>query len=631
MRQNASHKSAHWAYLLSVYALGMAVFLLFRIANVLVFRMDAGPQHWGTDLWRAFGMGLRFDTVISAYALALPLLGLLAGGLCGIRHKAYYRVLHGCTATFYLLCFFACAADIPYFHYFFNRLNVAALAWMDSFSFMVKMIAEEPSFLIYVFVFLLVTAGYLWMMRLIRRRFTPENALPIRRIPYALTGLLCIALCLVGIRGRLSIKSPIRVGTAYFSNNAFLNQLGLNPMFTFLHSVSESRKNQALSLIDSETARREAEAQQQAFLPADTACIRLAPKTNVVLVIMESMAAHKVGHFRPESRLTPCLDSLISEGLCYENAWSAGIHTHNGIYSTLFSYPAILNRHSMKKTVIPEMNGLPNILKAKGYHTLYFTTHDEQFDNVAGFLYANGVERIISQKNYPAKAVKSALGVPDHVMFDRALRELDKQEQPFFACLLTASDHNPYVFPDGISLQPKSKDLSEKMVEYADWAIGRFMREARQRAWFKHTVFVFVADHGAYGEAVYDMSLSYHHIPLLFYAPGQIPARQREDIALQTDIGPTLVGMLFPGERNLTLGIDLQRQSRKYAFFSADNKIGVLDSVWFYRYRVADGCESLYRWREQDTEDRLPQEKARAEAMRTYGFSMIQYAYDCLP
>ena len=170
----------------------------------------------------------------------------------------------------------------------------------------------------------------------------------------------------------------------------------------------------------------------------------------------------------------------------------------------------------------------------------------------------------------------------------------------------------------------------QSQVEYADWAIGRFLHQAEQRAWFRHTVFVFVADHGAYGETDYDMSLSYHHVPLFFYAPGRIPAQHRTEPAQQIDIGPTLIGMLWPGEPNLTLGLDLQRQRREYVFFSADNKIGVLDSVFFYRYRTADGNESLYRYRAHDTQDYLSARKAKADSMRTYGFSMIQYAYDKL-
>ena len=579
---------------------------------------------------KAFAMGLRFDTVISCYILSLPLVGILAGHLCGMRRDGYYRGWHLLTVLLYLTAFLACAADIPYFNYFFTRLNISAFSWMDSLPFVVKMIVEEPAFILYLFLFLAVGFCYVMLMRRIRLHWLTRLEKPERILPAILLGILMAGCCMIGMRGRLSIKSPIRTGTAYFSDNAFLNQLGLNPMFTLLSSMREAKKNKELHLIDSETARQVA----TGWLPEprhDTSgIIRLSPDCNVVVVIMESMAACKVGHFRPERNLTPHLDSLIAGSLIFENAYSAGIHTHNGIYSTLFSQPAIPGRHSMKWTVIPKIDGMPALFHSKGYQTIYFTTHDEQFDNVAGFLYANGIRRIISQKDYPAKEVKSTLGVPDHVMFDRAIEELGKERRPFFACLMTASDHNPYILPDDIGWEPRSKNISEKMVEYADWAIGRFIRKAKQTSWFANTLFVFVADHGSSDESLYDMPLSYHHVPLLFYAPGQIKPDRRSDLALQTDIGPTIAGMIFDSEYGNPAGIDLQRQRRTFAYFSADDKIGVLDSVHFYRYRMSDGNESMYRYRNHETVNLLPEYMTKADSMRRYGFSMIQQAYDKL-
>jgi phosphoglycerol transferase MdoB-like AlkP superfamily enzyme len=623
-------KGRPFLYLLMTYLLGMGIFALFRMANTLVFRMHAGPQHWGGGLWTALGMGLRFDTVVSCYLLSLPLVGIIAGHLFGIRRSGYYRCWHLWTELLFLAAFLACAADIPYFNYFFTRLNVTAFSWMDSLPFVVKMVVEEPAFVLYLFVFFAVGIGYVLLMRRIRLRWLSQVEKPGHVLPAILLGILLAGCCMIGMRGRLSIKSPIRTGTAYFSDNAFLNQLGLNPVFTLLGSMREAQKNQDLRLIDSEIVRQEVSAHFPAPLRDTSDIIRLSPNCNVVIVIMESMSACKVGHFRPERHLTPHLDSIIDRSLSFENAYSAGIHTHNGIYSTLFSQPAVPGRHSMKMTVIPQIGGMPVLFQSEGYRTLYFTTHDEQFDNVAGFLYANGIMRIISQKDYPAKAVKSTLGVPDHVMFDRAVEELGKERQPFFACLMTASDHNPYILPEDIGWKPRSKKMNEKMVEYADWAIGRFVRKAKQTSWFANTLFVFVADHGSSDESLYDMPLSYHHVPLIFYCPGQISPCRRNDLAQQTDIGPTVTGMLFSVENGDPAGIDLQRRWRPYVFFSADDKIGVLDSVFFYRYRIADGCESLYRYRNGEAEDLLSSFPSKADSMRRYGFSMIQQAYDKL-
>ncbi len=468
-------------------------------------------------------------------------------------------------------------------------------------------------------------------MRRIYRKFLKENEGNVQYFKQIVLSLLLVGLCFLGMRGRVALKSPIRVGTAYFCNDPFLNQLGLNPMFTFFNSIKERRKNKDVNLIDPATAERVYLAQLSDSTFGDSPLIQLPPNTNVVVVMMESMAACRVTHFNPAAPPTPQLDSIAAHGLSFENAYSAGIHTHNGIYSTLFSFPAVLDHHSMKKTDIPVMCGMPHHFKAHGYHTMYFTTHDDQFDNVAGFLYANDIEHVVSQKDYPADEVKSTLGVPDHVLFRHVVEELDKaNDKPFFAAVMTASYHNPYVLPDDIGWKPQSESMDDKMVEYADWSIGEFMRMAKERPWFENTLFVFVADHGVSGNSPYDMSLKYHHVPMLFYCPSQIPPQTRLQLALQIDIGPTVLGMLFPDDDNSTFGLDLQRQTRRYAFFSADDKIGVLDSAHFYRYRIADANEALYFYRTEDVENHIYAERAQADAMREYGFGMIQHAFDRL-
>ncbi|MBR4197614.1 MAG: sulfatase-like hydrolase/transferase [Bacteroidales bacterium] len=622
---------SHLYYLLSVYVVGIVAFALFRCINTLVFWLKADQTGWGFDLARAFFMGWRFDTVISCYILALPLLYLFVIKLIGIKRRGFYLGAHIFIMVLYLVSFFACAADIPYFNYFFTRLNVSALAWMDSPAFVVKMIVEESRFLLYLAVFLIFAVAYVLVMRRLYRKFLKESGGNVQYFKQIVVGLLLVGICLLGMRGRIALKSPIRVGTAYFCNDAFLNQLGLNPMFTFFNSIKESRKNKDVNLIDPATAERVYLAQMSDSTFGDSALLQLPPNTNVVVVMMESMAACRVTHFNPAAPPTPSLDSIAAHGLSFENAYSAGIHTYNGIYSTLFSFPAVLDHHSMKKTDIPVMCGMPHHFKAHGYYTMYFTTHDDQFDNVAGFLYANDIEQVVSQKDYPADEVKSTLGVPDHVLFRHVVEELDKaNDKPFFAAVMTASYHNPYVLPDDIGWKPQSESMDDKMVEYADWSIGEFMRMAKERPWFENTLFVFVADHGVSGNSPYDMSLKYHHVPMLFYCPSQIPPQTRSQLALQIDIGPTVLGMLFPDDDNSTFGLDLQRQRRQYAFFSADDKIGVLDTAHFYRYRVADANEALYFYRTEDVENHIDAERPQADAMREYGFGMIQHAFDRL-
>ena len=125
-----------------------------------------------------------------------------------------------------------------------------------------------------------------------------------------------------------------------------------------------------------------------------------------------------------EKGLTPFLDSIAAAAWSFDNIWSAGIHTYNGIYSTLTGHPALMKKHPMEQVHVPRIDGLPVMLRRQGYQTLFFTTHDELFDNMSGFLSANGIDRIIGQKDYPAREVKSTMGVPDEFMFRFAIGRL---------------------------------------------------------------------------------------------------------------------------------------------------------------------------------------------------------------
>lgn len=622
-------------YILYAYLIGILFFTLFRLANTLVFCLGSeNPPDLEGLYWKALIIGWRFDTLVSCFILAIPILMILVGLWTRIRAKAYYAVAHHFTVTLFILSFVACASDIPYFLYFFTRLNAMVVNWIDSPATVVSMIVKEPSYIGFAALFIAIAVGYwFWMRRLWRRLLKPESEpLPIGW--GIVISIVLVAGCFIGMRGRLAKKSPMRVGNAYFCTNPFLNQIGLNPMFTFVKSLEEisESSNKPVDLIDPETAHTIAWDERAVDYTPDVE-YKLPEGTNIVLVIMESMAHGKIASLHPERpALTPNLDTLLEKSLFFDNAYSAGIHTYNGVYSTLYSHPALLAQHSMKYTTTPMMCGLPQQLRKAGYQTLFCITHDPGFDNIGGFLQYNGIEKMITQLDYPSSEVVGTWGVPDHVMFRHAIEAIDSRDtsRPFFAAMLTCSDHGPYILPEDIELKPKSEAIHHKMIEYADWSIGQFMAEARKHDWFKNTLFVFVADHGASLVNHYDMSLSYHHIPLIFYYPGVIAPCRRDDIALQIDITPTLLGMLQIDCGNNTLGIDLFHQHRPYAYFSADDKIGVLDSTWFYLYRVSDNHSSLYRYRNGEPTDYIESEPARAEAMQRYAFGMIQESQQML-
>ena len=140
-------------------------------------------------------------------------------------------------------------------------------------------------------------------------------------------------------------------------------------------------------------------------------------RRNVVLVLMESMSASLMQRFGQEAQLTPCLDSLYRHSLSCANFYSAGNHTNHGLYATLYSFPSVMKRNAMKGSVIPAYSGLPTVLCVNGYDTMFFMTHESQYDNMNAFFRTNGYEEIYSQENYPADKLVSSWGVQDDYLF----------------------------------------------------------------------------------------------------------------------------------------------------------------------------------------------------------------------
>lgn len=619
---------------LKVYLLSVLVFSLFRL--ILFFteagRIDATVST--TDLLTAFAMGFRFDTVITGYIILLPYLILTVLSFLPYPYKAAQTVLFYCVFTLLSIAFLICAIDIPYFNQFFARLSVTAFEWLDSPAFVVKMIIQEPRY----WLFILPPAAAVWFMyRALRKIFfvsrldAPASGKLVQIILSAVfTGLL-----LLSIRGRAEIKSPIRIGTAYFSNNAFLNQLGLNPNFTLIRSYLDSRKeeNRSVTLMNDSVA----VANVRQYLGINTPdsgrpLSRTLPgngaasgKYNVVVVIMESMSAAKMGRHGNTRHLTPFLDSLSNEGYYFENTYTAGIHTFNGIFSTLFSYPALFRQHPMKETSILKFHGISSALKENGYSSIYFTTHDGQFDNVEGFLRANDFENVVTKQDYPPDEVKTTLGVPDDYMFRFSIPVLNKLSasgKPFFAALMTASDHGPYFIPE--YFKPKSAEIKNQAVEYADYSLQKFVHLCSKEKWFRNTIFVFVADHGAPIDATYDLSLTYNHTPLLFYAPDIIREKKVFDkMAGQIDIFPSIMGLLNLPYTNNTLGINLFEENRPYIFFNGDDKYGVIDHEWLL-VRRHDKSVSLYKYTDKDTHNYADENPEIVAAMKLYAESNLQ-------
>jgi phosphoglycerol transferase MdoB-like AlkP superfamily enzyme len=82
----------------------------------------------------------------------------------------------------------------------------------------------------------------------------------------------------------------------------------------------------------------------------------------------------------------------------------------------------------------------------------------------------------VARTDFPPESIvfENIWGVADEVLFANALTVLDTATQrnnPFFAHIMTVSNHRPYTYPDG-RINIPSPGGREGAVKYTDYAIG---------------------------------------------------------------------------------------------------------------------------------------------------------------
>ncbi len=627
-------------YLMSIHIIALLVYLLFRLYLFCAIDYEFPLEIGFTTKAIAFVKGLWFDNVIACYIMILPLTIMCIANLFKRIPKFVPYSCMIIAGMLFSLSFIASSANIPYFIYFFNNINSSIFNWMGYGATTGGMIFGESSYYLPILCYFIATITFWWVLNELTKKFCriTENYPPRSQYPYnqaivVLAGLACIGLCFFGIRGRTGYN-PIKVSQAYYCQDPFLNQLGINPTFNLLTSTLDDmrKENRPIELLSDEVAVSNVQHYlNRQGIDGISPIARVVSgndstyRKNIVIILMESMSADLMKTFGQNKNLTPYLDSLYQVSRSYENFYSSGLHTNHGIYATLYSFPTIMKRNAMKGTTIPVYSGLPTILAENGYHNMFFMTHESQYDNMNAFFRTNGFHEIYAEEDYPTDKRVNSFGVQDDFLFSYALPVIDeraKTGQPFMSVLLTISNHPPYIVPE--NQKYNTIEPHDRIVEYADRSIKEFMTEASKTSWWDSTIFVLLGDHGKLvGTPESEMPQSYNHVPLIIHGEG-IEAEIVSDFAGQIDVAPTLLDMLGIGYTQNNFGINLNAEKRPYIFYSTDKHIAVRDSSHLFIYEPSEKLEYFYMIKDGKLIGTVSD--SVFVDLKKYGFSMLQSA-----
>jgi phosphoglycerol transferase MdoB-like AlkP superfamily enzyme len=285
-------------------------------------------------------------------------------------------------------------------------------------------------------------------------------------------------------------------------------------------------------------------------------------RLNVVVVTVESLGAEFLGAYGNAGGLTPNLDRLSRESLWFSNVYATGNRTVRGLEAVALALPPTPGQSIVRRPNNDALFSLGSVFEDKGYGVLFAYGGYGYFDDMNSFFDANDY-RSVDRRAIPASRIEfeNVWGVADEHLFDQVLEEFDRDfgehpGRPLFAHVMTTSNHRPYTYPAG-RIDIASGTGRDGAVKYTDYALGRFLDRARAKPWFRDTVFVITADHGANARGGAQIPVVNYRIPLFVYAPGHVAPRRIDRLMSQIDIAPTLLGLLDFNYYSKFLGRDL--------------------------------------------------------------------------
>ena len=246
-------------FLLKIHVLGLAVLSLFRMIEFVTLKDMLTPAVKG-ETWLqmgAFVRGLWFDNVIACYIMVVPMLVVMLAACFNSHHRGWRRFAVWWFSILYPLAFAVSAANIPYFAFFFKNINSSIFEWFGYTGTTAGMMFQESSWWLYIIIFIVVTAIFIRLLWYAEKRafIDIQVAKGSTRRPLGIALRLIVTsmllgLCFFGIRGRTGYN-PIKISAAYYCNDSFLNQLGINPSFNLLTSTLDDmrKENRSLNLM----------------------------------------------------------------------------------------------------------------------------------------------------------------------------------------------------------------------------------------------------------------------------------------------------------------------------------------------------------------------------------------------
>ena len=559
---------ALFAMSLLVMAIEKPLFLLWYHAQAA----EASAAELALVVWN----GLKLDQTVAGYITALPLLVVLAalwipGRWSRSVLKGYLLVIAAVAAT-------AFAANLALYEYWAFPLDSSVLQYLASPKEALASVTAGQ-LLLQLLVAAAVFGGMAWCYLRVLRLYDPARR-STHRAGSTLVLLLAAGVLFLPIRGGVSVATA-NVSKVYFSGRMFLNHAAVNPLFSFLSTLSDGDDALYEYEFFPEPERAAIFEPLRGDLPAGirTDTLLRTRRPNVVLFLVESFGRSTVDERVGGEPVAPEFQRLKGEGVYFDNLFANSFRTDRGTVAVLSGFPAQTKMSVMKLPV--KSQRLPSIarsLRREGYATSFYYGGDLNFTNTASYLYGTGFDRLTWQKDLHFDAPTSKWGYADDVVIDaftdHVLAEAASQ-RPFFAAMLTLSSHEPFDVPFA-----KFDDPMLNAMAFTDACLGRFVERVRQTPVWDDLLVILIADHAyPYPYGIANSDALRHRIPMLWLGGAVRRPAVVETYGSQSDLAATLLAQLGIAHGDFLFSRDLFDPARpKFGYWCFNNGFGVADA-----------------------------------------------------
>ncbi len=586
---------SRFSVLFSILSLYIVLSLVVRAVFLFWSMKDLDPDL--LLISKAFFKGFFFDLTVGSLFLLLYAIYLLIfpkkwiGSTFDKVFTYFYLVL------ILIIIYFSLLAEIPFWDEFGVRFNFIAVDYLIYTYEVVENINQSyplPLIFAVLILLILVTLYTLKKTGAFRSTFSDKRSVKIR-------SSFAVPLIVVASVLGLLMKNK----QAESTDNLVVNELGKNGVFSFFTAFKANELDYATfypKISDKEAykvLKNDLLQENQSYnsnLMDDisrTTTGNAEQKPNIILITIESFSGEFIKAFGNKDNITPNYDKLADESIFFTNLYATGTRTVRGMEALTLSVPPTPGNSIVRRPDNQNLFSISTILQQKNYQPYFIYGGDGYFDNMNNFFGGQGFDIVdrnrgnalsddIKTKRFqiPDNEVsfENAWGICDEDLYRQSIKYADKNaraHKPFFQFVMTTSNHKPYTFPNGkIDLPQGERNAA---VKYTDYALGKFLAEAKTKSWFKNTVFVIVADHCANSAGKWEINIKNHHIPAIIYNLPQKPEKI-DRLTSQIDLMPTLFGYLGWNYNTSLYGKDINQTKigSERAFIGNYRTLGML-------------------------------------------------------